>query len=665
VHAKQFVPLAALCLAICTPAAHAGRPITPQDWYRFQTVEGLTLAPDGSAAAYVVTSYDKSSDESRDAIWTVDWNGGHSSRLLQLQTEDESPHLHFTPDGHSIGYLSERGDGESTQLWLIDRHGGTPRRLSHVSGNVEDFAWAPDGRHAVLVVSATVRGKTPKPIVIDALHFKQDREGYLDAASRTHLYLLDVASGAAQPLPSDPARADSDPAYSPDGKQLAFVGRRDDKASELGVDEIYVVAGAPGASPRRILTLWSPNHQRLEWAADGAHLVLLRGDEAKFNAYIVDELALVDVASGQLRAIDHQLDRAVMTSCLGADGRSVNAAIEDDGYQYPASIGIADGALQRLAGPSVVEDIACGGGHTAVLATDDHSAVEVYALEGGKLRPLSAHNQKLLAELALGSVEDISFKSRDGTQVHGQVVKPPDFVAGRRYPTILWIHGGPNGQDDHSLELEGYGPPLERQLFATHGYVALAINYRGGTGRGVQYARAIFADWGNKEVADLLAGVDYAIGAGFADPKRLGVGGWSYGGILTDYVIASDARFKAAISGAGSANQLSMYGADEYILQYNSEMGVPWQTTDRWMKVSYPFFHADRIHTPTLFIGDGKDFDVPLAGGEQMYQALRTLGVPTELIIYPGEYHVISRPSFLVDRFQRYLDWMDKYLGKP
>jgi dipeptidyl aminopeptidase/acylaminoacyl peptidase len=191
----------------------------------------------------------------------------------------------------------------------------------------------------------------------------------------------------------------------------------------------------------------------------------------------------------------------------------------------------------------------------------------------------------------------------------------------------------------------------------------LAINYRGSSGRGARFASAIVDDWGVKEVADLLAGVDYAVQAGIADPDRLGIGGWSYGGILTDYTIASDPRFKAAISGAGSANQISMYGIDQYILQYNAEIGPPWRATDHWLALSYAFFHADRIKTPTLFLGGEKDFNVPLVGGEQMYEALRTLGVPTELVIYPGQFHGLTRPSFVKDRLQRYLAWFDRYLA--
>ena len=164
---------------------------------------------------------------------------------------------------------------------------------------------------------------------------------------------------------------------------------------------------------------------------------------------------------------------------------------------------------------------------------------------------------------------------------------------------------------------------------------------------------------------DLRAGVDYAIASGIADPARLGIGGWSYGGLLTDYTIASDTRFKAAISGAGSGNQLSMYGSDEYVMQYDAELGPPWKNTVLWLKVSYPFFRADRIHTPTLFLGGDKDFNVPIVGSEQMYQALRSRGVPTQLIVYPGEHHLLDRPSFLVDRYVRYLAWMDKYQGPP
>jgi len=662
VDVKRLLPaIAALVLACLAPvAAEAGRPLTPEDWFRFQDVSDLTIAPDGSAVAYLVTSYDKEPDESRSALWLADWAGKPGTQLTRGESVSAP---RFSRDGRYVSFLSARPAGSPTQLWALDRRSGELRQLSHVTGEITAYEWSPDGTRVALVMSAGEDAKKPRPLVIDAFHFKQDREGYLTTESRSHLFLLDVKSGACEALTADPQRADLLPAFSSDGRQIAYVSHTADTARDAAVDEIYLVDAAPGSKPRRLLTTWAPNHQRLQWSPDGRLLAFLQGDELKYNAYIMDALAVADVKSGNVRVLTGTLDRAVISPSFSTDGRTIQFAVEDDGQQYPAQVSLASGAIERLGGAIVVTELATASGHTAVLMSNDRSPVEVYALEGGQLRPLSAHNQALFAELTLGPVEDIAFKSRDGTEIHGQIVKPPDFVAGRRYPTIVWIHGGPNGQDDHSLELEGYGPQLERQLFATHGYVVLAINYRGSTGRGAQFARTILADWGHKEVEDLLAGADYAIASGVADPARLGIGGWSYGGLLTDYSIASDARFKAAISGAGSGNQLSTYGTDEYIIEYNAEMGPPWRDEGPWLKVSYPFFHADRIHTPTLFLGGDKDFNVPVAGGEQMYQALRTLGVPAQLIVYPGEYHTLTRPSFLVDRFQRYLAWMEKYVG--
>jgi len=673
--------VAALLVSVAPLAAEARRALMPEDWYRFQAASDLQIAPDGAAVAYLVTSYDKSSDESRAALWAADWAGGHNEQL----THGESVSVpRFSHDGRYLSFLSARPSGADKQLWLLDRHGGEPRQITHVNGEITSYAWSPDGTHIVLVMHGVENapepeskagksaetseprkaGKAAKPLVLDALQFKQDEEGYLTAESRSHLYLLDVRSGTFEPLGFDAQRADSLPAFSPDGPEIAYVSRRvEGEPVEVGIDEIYLLATSPGAKPRRLLKTWTPNHQHLQWSPDGRQIAFLIGDEPKFNAYILDDLAVVEVASGHVRDLTNKLDRAVVSPVFTSDGRAIQFAIEDDGFQYPAQVVLATGTITHLVDSTVVSELASAAGHTAVLATSNESAVEVYALEAGKLRPLSAHNRALLDEIALGTVEDIAFTSHDGTAIHGQIVKPSDFVQGHRYPTILWIHGGPNGQDQHELALEGYGPPLERQLFATHGYVVLAVNYRGSTGRGAAFARSILADWGHKEVEDLLAGVDYAVAKGIADPGRLAVGGWSYGGLLTDYVMASDTRFRAAISGAGSGNQLTTYGTDEYIVEYNAEIGAPWRNPALWIQLSYPFFHAERIRTPTLFLGGDKDFNVPIAGGEQMYQALRTLGIPTELVVYPGEYHVLTRPSFLVDRSARYLAWMEKYLG--
>ncbi len=302
-----------------------------------------------------------------------------------------------------------------------------------------------------------------------------------------------------------------------------------------------------------------------------------------------------------------------------------------------------------------------GEGRYAVQASTALQPAEIFALETGELRRLSHQNDQWLSEVRLGQVEETSFRSRDGTEVHGFVVRPPDYRPGIRYPTVLRLHGGPALQFENDFDISWV---FTWQLLATHGYVVVAPNPRGSSGRGQKFALGMWADWGHQDGDDALAAVDDLIARGVADSARLGVGGWSYGGMLTDQLIVRDQRFKAAISGAGQANALAGYGTDQYILEYEAELGRPWQHLDAWLRVSAPFLHADRIVTPTLFMGGEKDFNVPLLNSEQLYQALKSLGRETELVIYPGEYHTISKPSYQRDRQARYLEWYDRHL-KP
>jgi dipeptidyl aminopeptidase/acylaminoacyl peptidase len=636
------------------------RTLAPDDLYRVEDVSDPQVSPDGLWVAYVVTLNDRESDEARSAIWMVSWDG--TQRLALTAAADGTAKPRWSPDGRYLSFLSTPTGSDKPQIMLLDRRGGDARALTKVAGDIGDYAWAPDGKRLVFAMVQGDASTAPKPMVIDALHFKQDEDGYLRAGSARHLYLCDVDGKCAYPLTADPQFNEDLPTWSPGGRQIAFIRTHERGPDSDGREDIDVIEPVADSAPRSIVRPFAPNNQRLEWSPDGKLIAFLQGLEPKFNAYIQDRLAVVAAAGGPVRPLTDGLDRAVMSYAFAADSASITIAVEDDGGVYPARIDMSSGSIirQTAAGAAVISAISSGGGHTALLASNDAALAEVVALESGKLRRLTAHNAALLGELQLGAVEDLRFKSRDGTDIHGLLVKPPNFVPGRKYPAVLWIHGGPNGQDEHSLVLDGY--QFEPQMFAAKGFVVLRVNYRGGSGRGSAFAKAIFADWGHKEVEDLLAGVDYLVARGIADPDRLAVGGWSYGGILTDYTIASDKRFKAAISGAGSADQLATYGSDEYVLQYNNELGPPWGKTALWLKVSYPYFHADRIHTPTLFLGGEKDFNVPINGSEQMYQALRTLGVPAQLIVYPGQHHVFTRPSFVVDLAHRVSDWLDRYI---
>lgn len=663
--------------------AQGRRPLAIDDIYRTQQVGNPQCSPDGKWIAYTVTVIDREADKRRTSLWMVNWEGTHTVQLTSGMDGDSSPR--WSPDGKYLSFLSTRPAGARKQVWLLDRLGGEARELTNVKDDIGGYAWSPDSSKIVLEMSAAEddasvgkpsgaadSAKAPKPIVISRFHFKEDVEGYLTAASRSQLYLFDVNAKKLDPLTTDKKFDDGHPVWSPDSKRIAFVSNHEKDPDQSGADDIFVIDARPGSSPNKLISVNSSGGQHLSWSPDGKLIAYLVGSEPKYDAYKMSVLAVVPTAGGSPRVLTEKFDRGISAPEFTHDGSAITFLVADDRREYPAKISVSGGAsglpgsggnVERLTDSGlVVSQHSSAGGHTAVLASSDSSAPEIYALSDGQLRKLSSHNDAFLSEIQLGVVEDISFKSKDGTEIHGMLIKPPNYDSAKKYPTLLWIHGGPNGQDDHALPFNTYPLELERQLFAAHGYVVLAINYRGSSGRGAEFTRSIFADWGNKEVADLLAAVDFAVASGVADPERLGIGGWSYGGMLTDYTIATDTRFKAAISGAGLANALALYGTDQYIFQYTNELGPPWKSIDPWIKVSYPFLHADRIKTPTLFMGGQNDFNVPIIGSEQMYQALRALGVPTELVIYPTQFHLFTRPSYIHDRLQRYVAWFDTYL---
>ncbi len=469
----------------------------------------------------------------------------------------------------------------------------------------------------------------PKPIVIDRYHFKQDIHGYLGNDQRESLYLYDIATQKLEKLTTDKNVDEENARWSPDGAWIAFVSNHDEDPDRTDNSDVFVAAAKAGSAAKKLTTWAGPDGGRLAWSPDSRMVAYTQGAAPELGAYSQARAAVVSL-EGKVSYPASKLDRSVSQPCFLPGGKLIYL-VNDDRSEYPAELEINGSGVHRLlAEAGTTSAIECVKDHVAVIHQDDTHTGEVYALEGTRLRKITAVNDALLAELILVPTEDFTSHSKDGTEVHGLLTKPVGYKQGDKVPTILFIHGGPNGQDGHNFA-------FERQWFAAHGYAEINVNYRGSSGRGQNYAKAIFADWGHLEVVDLLGAVDEVVKMGVADPAKLGIGGWSYGGILTDYTTATDNRFKAAISGAGSAAPLSYYGADQYILQYDNELGVPWKARDLYLKLSYPLLEADkRMHTPTLYMGGTNDFNVPIIGGEQMYQALKSLHVPTELIVYPG-----------------------------
>jgi len=646
------------------PAA-AKRPLRATDIFRVRDVRDPQISPDGKWVAYTVTVADSARDKNDTDVWMASWDGKENLRITSTKDGESQPR--WSPDGRYLSFISSRDGGKGGQVWLLDRRGGEATRLTEIKGGVSAYEWSPDGTRLVLSVddpedtastADSTKAKAPKPIVLDRYHFKQDIQGYL-GNQRSHLYLFDVAAKKSEVLTAG-KYDESNPSWSPDGKMIAFVSDRSPDPDRSINADVYVIEARPGAEMRRLTMFEGDDNNsgsKLAWSPDGKSIAYVRGGSKTMSIYDQYRVAVIPAAGGEPRLLTESLDRPVTSPRWTADGASLLFIVTDDRTQYVARIKATGGPVEKLTnGPRVVSNVSMGlGGKLAVLASTSTEMPEIHALENGTLRRLSHQNDEWLSEIQLGTTEGIEFKTPDGADVHAVVTRPAGSSG--RMPTLLRIHGGPTGQDQYSFN-------FERELFAANGYVVVSPNYRGSNGRGEKFMNAISGDWGNKEVIDVLAATDYVISKGIADPDRLGIGGWSYGGITTDYTIATTPRFKAAISGAGSALQTSMYGVDQYILQYETELGAPWKNPDAWMKVSYPFFHADRIKTPTLFMSGEKDFNVPTAGSEQMYQALKSLGIDTQLVIYPNSFHGITLPSYRVDRLDRYLKWYDRYL-KP
>lgn len=637
------------------------------DLARLADVAEPVFSPDGDWLAYSVTTTNAEIDQQQSDLWRVSWDGTRRRALTRTPEANEWRPL-WSPDGRNLAFLSDRGGEDAvTQVWIMSAAGGRARRLTDFPGGVEDFVWSPDGRRLAVIAidperpAGTPAPANPPPIVTERYQFKEDGRGYL-TQRRMHLYVFDLSARTASLLtPGD--HDEQLPAWSPDGRTIAYVTKRGADPDRTLNFDIYLISPDGDSAERQLTTFPGSDldpywESRPSWSPDSTRIAYLQSGEDRWIYYAPWQLAIVDVASGRA-SMPAPIDLCFYKPRWSPDGRSVLVLIERNRVTHLSRIDMDSGAVTSLTqGPRFEYDFAvAANGRIAALGGDDHHPYELAAVEQEGLRPLTAHNT-WLAEMRLAPVEGIAFQSADGAMIEGFLVRPLDYEPGRRYPTILRLHGGPVYQFSHEFMADW-------QAYAANGYAVVAANPRGSSGRGFDFSRAIYAHWGERDVEDVLAAVDHVVAMGIADPERLGVGGWSYGGMLTNYVIASDRRFAAAVSGAGTSNILANYGHDQYVREYELELGAPWTETEAYVRNSYPFLHADRVSTPTLFQCAEEDLNVPCLGGEQMYQALRSRDLPVQLVIYPGENHGLTVPSYLRDRLERNLAWYDRFLRRP
>jgi dipeptidyl aminopeptidase/acylaminoacyl peptidase len=643
------------------------RPLEIQDLFQIKRVGAPVVSPDGEWVAYTVSTSSLDPGESETRIWMVPTDGGDPLAMTGKGYSASSPK--WSPDGKYLSFLASRGDSAKTQVWVLDRRMGEGQQLTETKWGVSGYEWSPDATKLLLSIRdpdpldtlpADKKPKNTPPWEIDRLQFKRDRVGYLTGDRRTHLHVFDLATKAVTQITSGDYDASS-PQWSPDGSRVAFVANRTENPDGNSNSDIWVVAADNtdmGANLIQITTNPGSDNSPV-WSPDGQSIAYLTITEPDLIWYAVNKLALSTAdGSGDVRILTGALDRNVSSPRFSADGRSIFVRIEDSAENHLGRVNLRNGRVDRRVSGQLSVGGYDLGPHDAVFVSIARTDLpgEIFAAgDRGELTQLTKVNEAFLEKLRLGQVINATFPSADGTEVEGLFYLPPGYQEGLRYPTLLRIHGGPVSQYSHSFNFEAH-------LFAANGYVVVTTNPRGSSGYGQEFSHALWADWGNKDYEDVVAGVDYAIQRGWADPDRLGVGGWSYGGILTDHVITKTDRFKAAITGASEVLYVTNYGHDHYQLQWEQELGLPWENREAWERIS-PFNKVENITTPTLIMGGEKDWNVPINNGEQLYQALRRLGRETQLVVYPGQAHGLSLP-YQVDRYERYLAWYDKYVKR-
>ena len=669
--ATASVVLASSLLATATEA----RPYSPADLLLYERLSEPDLSPNEDWAAYVVSKKLEEKDAYESQVWLVDIQSRGATAVTAVPGGASSPQ--FSPSGEWLAVLADQekeGEEPTTQVCLLPlKRPGALACVSDAEDGVLDFAWAPDSQSLALVIEPDIDPlldhipeDTEAPIVLDRLLFKHDNAGYLKN-TKQQIVLLSLDTKVTTPLTS-PHYDSVLPTFSPDGSRIAFVSKRGADPDRHENWDIYELDIETPSNVRKLTQSTGPDGDPSWWnrpiySPSGERLLYLDGGDAKDIWYALQTVGEVDLQTGRISNLSKPLDRNCTSPRFDVKGKAVFCLLEDDRSVQLAKLSADQGQPERLT-PSgkVIHDYRVGNaGILTLQSTINEPAQLFWQPKGQSSQQLTQHNAWVDERQPLVAGELIA-KAKSGLRpsVHAVMLTPADSespVSEGPMPTLLHLHGGPVAQHQYDFD-------IEQHIMASAGYRIVAPNPRGSSGRGFDYQYAIWAKWGGPDGEDIRLITDTLLREGLADPTHLGVYGWSYGGMLTNYAITRDQRYRAAVSGAGISNMLGGFGVDHYIVAWEQEVGMPWDNLEGWLKLSYPFLEAPAIKTPTLFMVGEADFNVPAVGSEQMYQALRYLEIPTQLVIYPGQHHSFTVPSYEVDALVRHLDWFETYLGR-
>lgn len=660
------MPIHAVLLAAAVGAA-SNRPVLPEDTYRLATITALEISPDGKTMAYTTERADRDEDSFRHELWLSDALGRTTKRVCRATDECTSPK--FAPNGKRLAYLSDAGNG--TQIWVAKVGEGRGRAVTDGDESIGDFDWSPDGTRLVYEKNDTsTRSSDDAPWVITGKQILRDGEGFVDGR-HAHLWLVAASGGTPKPLTT--GRYDErSPRFSPNGASIAFVSNRNTDPDATDDSDIWIVEVGGGA-PRRLAANPGPDEAPV-WSHAGDRVAFVGSLKAN-DYYRTTHVMVAPVEGGAACDLTASLDNWVSSDDFVGGGSAPARIVwsQDDatlvvpfdrrGANWIAALASDGGGTKELLGGARTYGLVRVSSATrriffTVSTPTTLSELWTADSDGTGARKLFGLNEKILSGLRLVEPTKIETKNAGGDRIEAWLYPPVDFDPSKTYPMILYVHGGPQEFDG-----DYFDTGLENQLFPGKGWAVLRVNYRGSTSYGEAFSHAIWADWHKREHEDLIAAVDAALARNpWIDPNRLGVGGWSYGGIMTVWIVGHTDRFKVGVPERFSVDYLSCFGTDHWQAQYVAEFGTPWENADRYRELS-PGASVQRIKTPLFLIANERDGNCPPTQAMELYQRLKLLDVPTELVIYPGESHTMALPSHYVDRLHRLVDWFGRYLN--
>jgi len=675
---RKSLAVAVLVITAVNASAQSKRPATFDDVLNIKAVQGATVSPDGRQVIYTVRQWVSEQDpstplgagkmEARAHVWKVATDGSPPPRQISFGEKGDSQ-PQFSPDGKFISFVSARGSAEAkAQIYLMPIDGGEAWKLTDAKENVSSYSWAPDSAKIAFVAN------DPRSAEEEANIKKRDDERVFEGDFRfAHVWVVDVTTRQAARVTEGTAYTiQGAPSWSPDGKRFVFGAAvtpmlRDNRR------DVYI-ADVAAKRAEKVSINWGSDGQP-RWSQDGATIAWVgepnttspHPDGTAVGVVMQQRLMLYNVNARTIKdtltpTFDSEAGNPVWTN----EGTRVMFVTGKRAYNEAFAYDLTSGKYTQLTQKRTIGGTAVSkDGRTIVVTMDaPDSATEIYVTDPSfaNLKRLTNTNPQL-AELAQGETEVITWKSSDGVEVEGVLLKPVGFQSGKRYPTLVVAHGGPAGAYVNGFRLGG----LEGgQVWAGKGWAVFYPNPRGSSNYGQKTLAANVNDWGGGDFKDIMTGVDALVARGIADPDKLSHIGWSYGGYMTAWVITQTSRFKAAMVGAGLTNMWSMYGTNDIpsvLIAYFG--GIPNKQTLPLYLDRSAMTHIDKVTTPTLILHGANDERVPTGQAYELYRGLKDRGKATELVFYPREGHGIAEYYHQKDRMQRISDWVTKYTLGP